>query len=452
MTLHRAGRLAALATAAVFALAPGRADAASFLEVGKQQPITILVNSSPWYAAFEAMVQLYETQTGNKVKLDVTPYAGTLDKARNAVRGPTSPYDLINLDTQWTIEFYEGGFLAPYAEIDPAFTLPREVLTYDDSGYWNVGKRWRTADGGKLMAWSPNGNVHLFLYRSDLFASAGLKAPETWNDVVEACGKIAKPPQSYGAVFRGEKGNGIRYDWMPFMLGNKASVVRDAANGDYTVTINSPEAKKALDQMIAVSKSCGPPNAASLGQGDVIQLLATGKAAQGMVVAAAWSTFDDPAKSAVVGKLEAVPVPRPVDGVRGDAIGNWNMAIPKSVPAARKTAAVAFAKWFLTREAQQAYLQAGGIPVRSDALTPELAAQPKYRWLKAYLETQGFARQELGYAEGAEVEQVLGLRLNQALLGELSSAKALNSAAAEIEALFQKSGRRTGRLAPLPDG
>jgi multiple sugar transport system substrate-binding protein len=71
--------------------------------------------------------------------------------------------------------------------------------------------------------------------------------------------------------------------------------------------------------------------------------------------------------------------------------------------------------------------------------------------MPAYLETQQFARQELGYAEGAQVEQILGLRLNQALIGEMSSGKALNSAAAEIEALFRKNGRRTGVLAPLPE-
>jgi multiple sugar transport system substrate-binding protein len=71
--------------------------------------------------------------------------------------------------------------------------------------------------------------------------------------------------------------------------------------------------------------------------------------------------------------------------------------------------------------------------------------------MPAYLETQKFARQELGYAEGAQVEQILGLRLNQALIGEMSSGKALNTAAKEIEELFRKNGRRTGALPPLPE-
>ncbi|HEX2137669.1 MAG TPA: extracellular solute-binding protein, partial [Microvirga sp.] len=120
-----------------------------FMEVGKQAPITILINSSPWFGGFEKVVRLYEEQTGNKVNLDVTPFGGMLEKARNAVRGGTSPYDVLNLDTQWTIEFYAGGFLTPLKAIDPGFDLPKEVFRYDDSGYWNAERKWRTSQGGE---------------------------------------------------------------------------------------------------------------------------------------------------------------------------------------------------------------------------------------------------------------------------------------------------------------
>ncbi|HEY2967756.1 MAG TPA: extracellular solute-binding protein [Casimicrobiaceae bacterium] len=441
----------AVVIAAFLLAASGAPAQQSFAEVGKQPPITILINSSPWYSGFEKTVELYEKQTGNKVKLDTTPYGGMLEKARNAVRGDKSPYDLINLDTQWTIEFYEGGFLTPLKDIDPAFDLPKEVLTYGDSGYWNAAKRWRTPNGGKLMAWSPNGNVDLFLYREDLLKAAGIAPPKTWEDVLASCAKLQDPPRMYATVIRGERGNGIRFEWMYFMLGKGASVVKDAENGDYTVTINSPQAKAALDLFIDVAKRCGPPNAGALGQGDVIQLLATGKAAQAMVVSAAWSNFDDPAKSAVVGKIMAVPVPAPAGGKPPALLGNWNMAVPKNVPDAQKKAALAFSRWFLTAGAQRAYAEAGSIPVRSDTFQSDLAQNPKFRWMSAYLTMQKYATQELGYAEGAQVEQILGLRLNQALIGEMSSGKALNTAAKEIEDLFRKNGRRTGSLPPLPE-
>ncbi len=441
----------AAASALAFAAAGPAAAQAPFADVGKQAEISILINSSPWFGGFEKAVDLYEKQTGNKVKLDVTPYGGMLEKARNAVRAANSPYDILNLDALWTIEFYEGSFLKPFAEIDQNFALPAEVLTFEDSNYWNAQRRWRTRDGGQLMGYSPNGNIHVLYYRDDLLKQAGLQPPKTWDDVGAICQKLKNPPGMYGFVTRGEKGNPIRYDWTPFLQGAGGSIVKAPQDGDYTVTINSPQAKQALDKFIELQKNCAPPNVGVIGQGDVIQLLATGRAAQGLAVIAAWPTFDDRQKSAVVGKINTAVVPGFPGRNPGVAIGNWVFTVPKNVSAERQRAAVAFSRWFLTAGAQRAYAEAGGIPVRSDTFASDLAAKPEFRWMKAYLDSQQFARQELGYAEGAQVEAVLGLRLNQALIGEMSSGRALNTAAREIEEIFQRSGRRTGKLDALPE-
>ena len=236
-----------LVAAALVVAAPSFSQKA-FVDVGKQPPITVLIGSTPWYPAFEKVVGTYEEQTGNKIKLDVTPFASILEKARNATRSGQSPYDLMMLDTQWTIEFYEGGFLSPLKDIDASFDLPKEVLSYGDSGYWNAQKRWRTADGGKLMAYTVLGNVQLLYYRADVLKQAGLAPPKTWDDVLTACTKLNDPPKTYGFVARGEKGNGIRYDWQSVMLAEGASVVKDPAAGDYTVTINN-----------AAGESCARP-------------------------------------------------------------------------------------------------------------------------------------------------------------------------------------------------
>jgi multiple sugar transport system substrate-binding protein len=450
--MHPMRFVATLATAMLFAASIDVAAADKpFTNVGKQEPITILTPATPWLPAFTKVVELYENQTGNKIRLDVNPFGGVLDKARNDLRSGGGTYDVVLLDTQWTIEMYEGGFLSPLKDIDPAFEIPKEVISYDDSGYWNEKKRWRTSKGGKLMAFTPLGNLSLWYYRADAFKEAGLQPPKTVADVLAACAKLNKPPAQYGAVVRGERGNPIRYEWMHWMVGRGGSVVKDPENGDYTVTLNSAANKGALDDYIDVAKKCGAPNPGSIGQGEVIQLLSVGKAMQGQLVLAAWANFLDPKKSAVVGKLEVVPVPSAPNGKGGAVIGNWNYAIPKAANPARQKAALAFAKWFLTYDAQYAYAKAGGIPNRTDVLSSDLAKDPAYHWMPAYLETLKGAKQELGYLEGPQVEAVLGLRLNQAMIGELSSAKALNLAAGEIKAIFEKSGRKTALGTPLPE-
>jgi multiple sugar transport system substrate-binding protein len=427
--------------------AHGQAAAAE--SVGKQVPIAIEINASPWYAGFEAVVDRYEKETGNKVNLDVTPFNGMLQKARDAVRGSVSPYDLVNLDTGWTIEFYEGGFLRPLGEIEPGFTLPPEALTCGDSNYWNPTKRFRTQAGGVLMAVHPNCNTHVLYYRKDLFDKVGLAAPNTFEDLLAACSKLQNRPALYGFVTRGERGDGIRYDWSPFMLGYGASIVADPESGDYTVTVNSPKALAALDMFKKLLTECGPANAGSLGQADIIQLMATGKALTMLAVIAARANLEDLTKSVVAGKIATVIDPAPAVGTHGVAAGDWSMGIPKNLPPERQKAALAFLKWFIGRDVQQVYAEAGGIPVRSDVLTSDLAQGPKFNWMTAYNDSMKVAQQVFGYSEAAEVEQILGLRLNQALIGEMAPAAALNNAAREIHDVFIRTGRKTGLLPPL---
>jgi multiple sugar transport system substrate-binding protein len=189
----------------------------------------------------------------------------------------------------------------------------------------------------------------------------------------------------------------------------------------------------------------------SLGQGEVTQLLRYGSAVQGHAVTAAWSSFEDPTTSAVAGKLQAAVLPHPEGREPGVVIGNWHLGVPQNLPEERKQAALAFLKWFLTEGAQLAYAEAGAIPVRSDVFTSDLAERPEHRWMEAYLDSMPHAQQVLGFAEAAAVEEALGLRLNEALIGEMSSAAALNAAATDIAAIFEQSGRNTGTLAPLPE-
>jgi multiple sugar transport system substrate-binding protein len=167
-------------------------------------------------------------------------------------------------------------------------------------------------------------------------------------------------------------------------------------------------------------------------------------------VIAAWANLEDPHKSAMVGQVGTVIDPAPVGGTHGVVSGDWTLVVPKNLPPERQKAALAFLSWFIGKDVQRAYAEAGGLPVRSDVLT-ELASQPKFFWMTAYNESEKVAKQALGYIEAPQVEQVLGLRLNQAVIGELSPAAALNKATQEIHDIFVRTGRKTGLLPPLPE-
>lgn len=414
-------------------------------KVSAAEPITILINNSPWYGGFEAVVEEYEAATGNVVNIDRTPYPGVLEKARNAVRGDESPYDLVNLDNPWVVEFYSGGFLTPLTEIDPGFTLPEGTTTNGGMTFWNAEKNWPTEDGGVMMTFSPNANAHLWYYRSDLID----EAPETWDDVFEACAANHNPPDMYGAIQRGERGNPVRFAFMPHMLGHGGSIVRDPQNGDFTVTFNSAENKRALDNFLRLLNECSTANPGAVGQGEMIQSVLTGKAAQAGIVVAAQAQMEDPEKSAVVGQIGFTVMPRPADGKHGPVFGSWQMGVPTNISDARKEAALEFINYFLSEDAQTTYAQGGGIPVNTNVLRGPLSEEPRFRWMLPYAETVESAAQVLQYVEGPQVEQIIGLRLNQAVIGELTATEALNLAAEEIMKVFQDSGRETGMLPML---
>ena len=447
-TLRAFRRTLLTTTLAALLTAPALAQDDAFPEVGEQVPITALINASPWFSGFEAVVALYEEQTGNVIDLDVTPYNGMLEKARNDVRGGTSPHQLLNIDGSWVVEFYESGALTPLQDVAPDFVLPTEIFECGLTHWWNADKRWRTPEGGKLYGVPPNCNTHMQVYRTDLFEAAGLKPPLTIDEVLANCQAVQKASGHYGYVTRGERGS-IRFEWGPYMYAYGADIAADMENGDFSVVINSPEALESLKKFLSIITTCGPDNVSALTQSDVIQLMAADKAAQVQVVVAAMSGLSDPAKSLVAGKLGAVPNPT-LDGKKTPSpIGNWVLGIPANISDEEKQAAAAFLTWFVSKPAQEAYVEAGGVPVRTDVLTP-LAGEPDYWWVDAYLSNLDGSINPYGYAEAAEVNEALSLQLSEALIGKVSAAAALNAAAADIEAIFQKSGRKTGRLPDLP--
>ena len=419
-----------------------------FLNVGTQSPITMLINEGPWYEAFASTVQLYERQTSNIVKLDANPYPAMLSKIRNSTRENVSPYDLFSIDDPWTLELYSQDLLEPLKSLDPTFALDSHVYTYDGAPFWNPRLNWRTSNGGVLMTVPINGNFELFFYRDDLFKQAGIRLPTTWDEMVADCPKLQDPPRVYCYVQRGVGAEGF---FNPYLRNYGASIVRDPEHGDFTVLVNSPTAKKALDTYVTLAVKYGPPNEAAINQNDMVQLMAAGKVAAMTNVVAVWSSLEDPNNSNVVGKIATAIPPRSRDGRFASRLGNWEAGIPRNIPSERKRASLAFLKWVLSYGAQYQYAVHGGVPVRSDVYRSDLASRPGFGWMKAYLATAPYSYHDLNYLEAPGVANAEAIRINQAIGGQLSTAKALNLLAEDLYKIFLSTGRRTGKLPPLPE-
>ncbi len=463
MNAHPGIRRAAASTRACSARPDGRACGRIALRRGfragtaqapartpKVVPITIVINQSPWFGGFSTVVEAYEKETGNKVNLDVNPFAGSAEKQRNSVRAKDGQFDILVMNSTWLAEFYHGGFLVPLNDIDASFKLDPQVISYDDTAYWDPKTKRNTAKTGAAYGVPIHGNIQVLYYRADLYQKAGLKVPRTWDELVANAAKLHDPPTIYGMVQRGARSaSDISYDWMPYLHSHNGAIFKDEKADDFTVTINSPEAKKALDVYVELAKKSGPPNPGSYGQAQVIQALLTGKAAHATPVIAAWSQMDDPTKSAVVGKINVAALPHGAGAKSTPTLGHFIGAIPKNIPKDRQVAALAFLRWFQTYDAQVKYAQAGQPPIRRDVYEAPFMKAPAYRWTSAVSESSPNARMMYTVPEGPQIVSVLELRLNQAVIGEKTSADALNTAASEIYEIMRKAGYKTGRLPDL---
>lgn len=408
-------------------------------------PITIVINQSPWFNSFSKTVQRYEQLTGNKVELDVNPFAGSLEKQRNSVRAASGSYDLLIMNSGWFCEMYVGGFVEAISDIDPGFKLDPDMYTLGNTVYFDPKARSMTP-AGKLMSIPIQPNIPMLYYRGDLYKEAGLKTPDTFAELEANAKALNHPPSRYGIVQRGARGShAVSYDFYPYLYGYGGSVFRDQNAGDYTVTLANKAGVAALEYYIRLAKEAGHPQTASMDQAEVIQNMLTGKAAHIQVVIAAASQVDDKNKSAVVDKVEFAPPPHVPGVAPAPALGHWLGGISKNVPDARKRATVEFLRWFQTAEAQLFYAKAGGIPVSAAPYRDPMADERANRWMKPLAKALPHAVNIYQFPESSEIISVLDIGLNRAIAGEMAPDKGLNDMADQIQGIMAKHGYKTGR-------
>jgi multiple sugar transport system substrate-binding protein len=232
----------------------------------------------------------------------------------------------------------------------------------------------------------------------------------------------------------------IVYNFTPYLFSYGGSFFADAKNGDYSFTLASPAGLKALEMYIRLGKEAGPQNFGAIAQAELIQLLSTGKAAQAVAVVAAYSQLEDPNSSIVAGKIGTALLPTGTSGKHYSAAGHWMAGIAGNVPAASQTAALDFLKWFVARDHQIAYVEAGGVPIRGDLTGDGIEQKPAFAFLPAFSANAANAELNMPLEQGEQIRSIISVYLNRATIGELTPTEALNGAADEAHKILVKAG------------
>ena len=172
--------------------------------------------------------------------------------------------------------------------------------------------------------------------------------------------------------------------------------------------LGTPEAEKALEDYRTNLSKYGPPGAASFGFDEAFNVAAQGKAYSYITYNMFRTAYDDPAQSAVVGKMEIAAVPN------GGLNGAWGWAIPKSAPIPRPPGRSSSGSR-VRRSRRSALL--GGSPTRTDVFEdPELLA--KYEYYPALRNLLETSRNFPVFTYTPQFVEVLGRELSLAVTGK----------------------------------
>lgn len=162
-------------------------------------------------------------QSDGRYTIEQVPLANNADASRELLvrrlAAKDSDIDIINMDTIWTPEFAEAGWLRKLTSSEKADAVEDVLPGPRKSVEWN----------GDVYAVPLNTNAQLLWYRKDLVP----KPPETWDEMIAMAKKI---PRSEGLIQ--EQGN--RYEGYVVWFNNLVA----SAGGE----IVDAEGKPTLDQ------------------------------------------------------------------------------------------------------------------------------------------------------------------------------------------------------------
>ena len=202
----------------------------------------------------KAMVPEFNKDYPNvKVDIETLTYDQMRDKLVSSFQSSSPTYDLIIVDNPWMVDFAKAKFLQPLdSRID-------STPDYDDADFFKPLTDIATVDGVKYGV--PFYNYALgYLYNTDDLAQAKLEVPTNLDELVSTS-KALKVGDRAGIAMQPQRGYKIFEEWGNWLFAAGGSIY----GADGKPTLNTPEAKRALNAYIDTYKTAAPAEQPELG-------------------------------------------------------------------------------------------------------------------------------------------------------------------------------------------
>jgi multiple sugar transport system substrate-binding protein len=374
---------------------------------------------------------LAEKALGFKVEWDEFPYSDLYAKLVQGGQANSSDFDVIMMDDPWIPQFAASSWLVNMSGM--GYTPDDDLVPATVAvGYWPPQSGPRIPGVGadvepQLYGLSVIGDTQIFFYRKDLID----KAPETWDDIVNIGKTMADPAKKiYALAMRGVRGNPIVTEWFPYLYSFGGEIFDDQWN----VKFNGPEGVAAL-QLFVDLMQYEPAGVVAYDQADQGACYVQGQCLTNIEWTGWIFNAEDPKQSTVVGKTGFTTTPAKVR--HASELGTWMMGIASG--SQHQDEALKFMEWVVSQDAQHELASRKGVPVLTSVYTDkDLGAQ--YPWLPVILDalTNSVARPRT--PDWAQVEDTIGLHLNNAVTGQETVQAALDNAAKEVTDYLKQAG------------
>jgi multiple sugar transport system substrate-binding protein len=391
--------------------------------------LSIASMNDPFNYVIEEMLPMFEEETGIDVQMEIIPYNGLRERTMTDLVSGSASFDVITMDIVWMGEWAEAGFITQLDEYIESDNIDMDAFipgALEGLAYW---------DGDTYGM--PIGAYHFLMhYRTDLLEEAGMDMPTTYDEVMQFGSAVQSPSEDqYGIAVPMVRGAPIVHYSLAYLSGAGGGVL----NENREPTINSSVAREVYDyyeQFLEIGPD-GMPSYDWFAVSDAYQ--------QGRVaMLGAWNVvspgFENPEDSQIVGQTEYSVMPTLDEGDEAQVpFGGWSLVINEDSD--KKQAAWEFIKWITSEEVHLEYARRGGTPVRFDTLENE-ELQAERPWYETVLEIERNGLSDARYRpripQWIEIEETLGLLLNQAMIGQKSVDAALDEAQAELEEILSE--------------
>ncbi|ADT99733.1 MULTISPECIES: ABC transporter substrate-binding protein [Mycolicibacterium] len=430
-TARRGGktaRSAVLALLAVLALVlsacagsggPEQAESTGSGEVSADTSgtVRILMENVPDTDIVKSMVADFNAEyPGVEINIESLTFDQMRDKLVSSFQSSSPAYDLIVVDNPWMVDFANAKFLQPLdARID-------STPDYDAGDFFTPLTDITTVDGTRYGV--PFYNYALgYLYNADDLAAANQQVPTTLDELVSTS-KALKSGDRAGIAMQPQRGYKIFEEWGNWLFAAGGSIY----DADGKITLNTPEAKRALEAYIDTYNTAAPANSLSWGMDEAQRSVSANQSASMINYNWQLPALNEPGSGPAAGKIKLATIP----GGK-QVLGSWSWAIPAN--SATPDAAWAFVSWITAKPNDVVRTEKGGAAIRKSTLQNPAVLQGQfgeeyYRTVEQLLAdaaplTQG--------PSGEEMIQAVGTALNEAVAGEKSVDDALATAQAEAE-------------------